>query len=1385
MRLRFRNQFPSQRPLAGIRLIETENAQSPPLRPIPNEHPSLSAHDIPEPVDLVAHLTTERRFTSAGISAHIWLRQYAPCLVQTVQSALGAYLREQALSLRGSVFIHLGQLELGDPPHPNPSRDGWLDFPRNFRNYRAVITDITFAPAPTFEADFNRHQAKMLHIIAGAMDGLNLVNIPYSLRECLRQAYPQYASGDDPVYQRKYLHEVQHRVLDVRSSTPHPHTPGESSAHTCFSNRVCVGTTFTGLCRYLLELKAGDYDRIVDYISSAPPDVVIALDIIAAHYLSSASMGASGHQNGHRRRGPKDLGGSHLLQAASGHVIAREIVSSVLSQISNVGRVVTLNRGHLELPIQSDLVRAWLHEHCPLLLDNVFCDSGIPPSDMQYTLTKSLPNLPGGAFHINNSLPQVGELCEFNDGGDVHPDSNCHLFSGANTKRQFISYTVRQTKHRRFLKILNRLYPPSSAVDNKHLTMHLADFVYHYVQGVGIMGRAHRCPIGGASTPAARLRRVNDILARVPVGTCQQVVIAMLMTCLGHRDGQLIYDNMLASGILWRDVVSQKDALKELGTYVRKTSLDIRGVELSNDQVSSLAYYDLLFGRSAFKTDWEQEIRNRCSHTIHIQHPRDVAPKQGDRMNRGWLSDATLLDPTAMQEDENFYCRLREEIVVIARKLVTRRNTREAFQDFFARRHEWIASGSSSGFSVDVAQPQSGAITKVKGQKRAWAENVTYEHAREALENPNPAEIAHASEKMENGKSRAIYGVEPMHYVINTYATKGFEERLHLVDGLEKGASGSLALRYEKLRAHITADPTKECTMLDYADFNRHHTPRAQKMIFDVFAELGRSVGAHPDWIQANEWVARSKMNMKCFFPGDKVARPVLQGMFSGTRSTDLINTILNLAYFRIAERWVADRLSLTPQSLYHVHQGDDVWITNDNPVWARELYYTLHNMGFLFQENKQMFGSGRGEYLRVLYGQGSGRGYVARAVANFLLRPLQQRMGVDPYAWANTVRDGCSLLMRRGLNVDMAQVLYEDNMGYWARVRAHERDFAPVSLPKDLLYADPLNGGLGTAPPGTTWCGPSLRKVGEPPRFRSTLNSYPYKLPRHMTEDWIKFVSTKTRKYGKAPLSFRADALRDSMANENYADVVEQLQREKGWVELKRKMTSYRDALNDAVADCPLHTTMVPLDLDIVGRKRAHHRRLVEVRNVADVVQTKLHFPASMGGVSQHPAWNRHLRSMASISHPNMPFQDYNQLSSQVNSLIIRSRFKNERRTAQAYGVGLSKALSLIISEMGESGHGNVLVAATLAPYINCHNHSVIELLLCGGGVLAPELGDYVNAGLANYCQQMLMQVLISVNCVQPHLLPEQMVAKSGLVAKSWIENACLSRQVRLDVLY
>lgn len=170
---------------------------------------------------------------------------------------------------------------------------------------------------------------------------------------------------------------------------------------------------------------------------------------------------------------------------------------------------------------------------------------------------------------------------------------------------------------------------------------------------------------------------------------------------------------------------------------------------------------------------------------------------------------------------------------------------------------------------------------------------------------------------------------------------------------------------------------------------------------------VGQQLGFHPDWIRANKWIAEAKFNSTFTVPQSDDIHKSVQGMFSGTRNTDLINTLLNRRYLMIARKYVLDGYTIGPDDHYAVHQGDDVWISNKKLHWAALLYYTLNEMGLIFNPMEQMFGHHRGEFLRIYYFNGSAAEYSVRCVVNYILRPLQSTPDVFLEGWVQTLVSG------------------------------------------------------------------------------------------------------------------------------------------------------------------------------------------------------------------------------------------------------------------------------------------------------------------------------------------------------------------------------------------
>lgn len=873
---------------------------------------------------------------------------------------------------------------------------------------------------------------------------------------------------------------------------------------------------------------------------------------------------------------------------------------------------------------------------------------------------------------------------------------------------------LRYWKRKIHFKGLNRVYPPTSRVDSRHMTTRPSSMAWNYMNPLSWMAPAS----GAVQASAPKISVLNRALSRIPWGTNQVLATVLLIHGLDEEAATRDTDVLQALhnlGLLAQTPAVVLSTLAAVSKLARRCALTPEGLPIHDSLVGRWAYLDLAGGRSANTSMWEQEQANRCVSSLHIQSPATILGCSATQAI--WRPEADQTNPYRQPTDTAFYDQLFSKCLTYAQYLVKPATTKEDLSSFWARRSEWVSSGSASGATINLKTGRSGAGAERKFRltKRGWAENASEGELLSKLYVEQPREHAIASEKYENGKARAIYGVDQWHYVINTYATKGFEERLHLIPGLEKGISGLNAVSGETARANQTADPNKECVMLDYADFNRHHTPRAQAALFHAFAVVGTKVGAHADWVKANEWVANSKRRMSVKFPGAAQTLSVKQGMFSGTRSTDLINTLLNLAYFQIASEYIDKTYSITSGELHHIHQGDDVWITTTNPVWARLLYYTLNGMGFIFQKSKQMFGRQRGEYLRVMYSGGKGYGYLNRALVNYVLRPIQNDFQLNPAVWIETVSDGANTCRRRGLGLAASNLLWLDGMRGWAVAREHVRDKAPVRVPWSVICGPRWLGGAGAPPPGAV-CSQAPELSNMPSWSQGDFSSYMAQLPTKMSSDWIKYISGKgLAQYSKL---IRPDEIKLNLASNNFQAALESASHGASAIAGKKSWATALAALGPRKAVRP-HPVLEVVDGSVgvpsmSTWRAAFHTVALAAQPIIDVVARSI-------GPTLDP-----------ISITTLADQ-----SQRMISLMTNSRFKSANMASTALGVSRAEALQIIIHEAGQTSHAKSEAMTNLSIFAHPETVHWVDVLIFGVGSPLLAMSSVANPGLVRWLEQ------------------------------------------------
>lgn len=905
------------------------------------------------------------------------------------------------------------------------------------------------------------------------------------------------------------------------------------------------------------------------------------------------------------------------------------------------------------------------------------------------------------------------------DPADLHTFASLlpglYLARNASANGVFILSFIRGTTKKSVLKPLRRLFPSQSVADERHLTTRIDALVHKYMS----MSSHWVDNNHGLYMPvsqSARKTHINKVFSMIPVGSPQVLVCATFISKLGAKDAQPLWQYVAQHKTLMCYAERQQKWLKVVGTLMRRCKRLPSGQTLTDEQVAASAYMEMAFGRSGNVSDWVSEEAHRCNLTHHIRAPG--LPELNTSLSCKVVNIELGSQPKA---DDLFYRLLAGEIRKIVPLLIDQRSISEPWDRFVQRRHEWIASGSASGAKLDVTNLiQEGSSKGARApkllhiNKRAWGEMTRATSIVDYLRKERPREHAVASEKFENGKSRAIYGVDPWHYAINTYATVGMEERLHKVNGLEKGATGLKEVAFAHQKMLITDDPTNECTMLDYADFNIHHTPAAQALLFREIRLAGARAGACADWIAATHWLERSKYNMTVRFPKKQFDRKITQGMFSGTRSTDLINTILNLAYFQVANSFLKAQ-GLYPDGLYHSHQGDDVWLSNTDPLWAQMIYQVLTEQGFIFQNTKQMFGPQRGEFLRVLYSGGKGLGYLNRSTVNFLLRPVQARLNLDPIAWAQTIDEGCKTMVRRGLSMSMARVIWFDATNFWVKVVAHKDDNAPIIFPRHLLSSPPEVGGLGVSVPGTVYRSTSLVTI---PTQTAALKGVKWdELPSHMTRDWISYVSSMRT---QQPRQLRAEALKDAIVQENFTPDLSTVARNNAPSEFKKAMA--RLTKNSSI-------------------KKAAETIVSGVTECLDVLSATL--PKSIYGASESVAvqMTRVVDAACLAPKTSAPLED---LSDSLRRYIARNRFKSDSRLAAAYGISRTEAMTIIISEAASSPTASDETVAIVSQLIALRRLDLIDVLLSGGRSMYSVLQYWSDSHINNVINAAMHQKLV-----------------------------------------
>lgn len=630
------------------------------------------------------------------------------------------------------------------------------------------------------------------------------------------------------------------------------------------------------------------------------------------------------------------------------------------------------------------------------------------------------------------------------------------------------------------ISVLHRLFPPPSKGDGKKINLPITGLVRE------MLHKGH-------------IKKVNDVMALFPVGTYETIMVMQLVNVLGVPAYNRVPNLMKTDKACCMDAHQYNVYFKAIGTAIRRCSKWVDGTTLPQEDVCQLSYLEMCLGRIPSTSDWENERKIRCGETAYLKLPHQDLP-------------------TTKSTNDDFLVLLRKELYDIFDKMILPKDITMSWPDFVQQRQIWVTSGSAGGKKLYIDKEYRRVDKKVLFEALTTEEILSWLYS-------IPQVTAVGSEKLEITKPRPIYGADNPSYMILTFLTRLMEFRMNRVEGFQDGLSDIQEVDSILDRIKLISQEGVQATMVDYADFNYQHTLACQSLMFEVITDILKEKGAHPDMIKAGEWATAANLNQKVKFPQHDEYFKVTQGMFSGIRTTNFMNTVLNKAYFNVADKYLRKHLGIDPVDLHTIHKGDDVWITNKSLLYAICIYNVMECCGLVFRPDKQLLGP-QAEFLRVRYWLDHAMGYVNRSIGTLIERPIQSQDTSSPAVMLQGLRSQLNVCFRRGLTSEACDLVWTVLRNCWCGFTNPQ--FKDVVIPRSVLEKDFLLGGLDLGPPMTLPVGGS-NSAPIPVEVRD-YKHLAKDVTSHMVDDFISYLS------GHLKDAFQSDSVKEHIHNMNMA---------------------------------------------------------------------------------------------------------------------------------------------------------------------------------------------------------------------------------------------------------
>ncbi|QBA69889.1 RNA-dependent RNA polymerase [Botrytis cinerea victorivirus 1] len=322
-------------------------------------------------------------------------------------------------------------------------------------------------------------------------------------------------------------------------------------------------------------------------------------------------------------------------------------------------------------------------------------------------------------------------------------------------------------------------------------------------------------------------------------------------------------------------------------------------------------------------------------------------------------------------------------------------------EEWWTSRWLWCVNGSETKKSDE-------ALGLRGGPGRRYRRMAAEEVHTNPIPNWDGTTSVSASIKLEAGKDRAIFACDTRSYfafswILNDVQKRWKGERILLDPG--KGGLYGISRRIRNCQRGGGVN-----LMLDYDNFNSHHSNGVQSMIFDVLCEKYNS----PAWYKS---VLMESFNRMFIFKGGRSHR-MLGTLASGHRGTSFINSLLNAAYIRCALG------AAKFDSMLSLHAGDDVYIRANTLSEAADILVKCKSFGCRMNPTKQSIGFKNAEFLRLGINSRYAVGYVARTISTLVAGNWSNLDPMEPLESLTSVISSTRSVINRGAPVIIADLI-------------------------------------------------------------------------------------------------------------------------------------------------------------------------------------------------------------------------------------------------------------------------------------------------------------------------------------------------------------------------